>query len=216
MSVPSTLMKSMGRCASRRCGSRPVPKCSMAKRKPALRRPLASSVVSARYSVAICSLIWNARRLGFDARGFELVRQPLQQRLVAHRIFRQAHEQLFHRAAGAERHRRADHPAIDVFHQVVAFGGGHEFGGQQFFALLIDHAHQHVEHAFVFAEQAGDGLLHQSEAVFHQRRSHALHPQLVGRFALRILFAVIDDLQPSAAVEFGRLRERRAHRSGRR
>ena len=107
---------------------------------------------------------------------------------------------LLHRAAGAERHRGADDPAIDVLHQIVALGGGHELGGQQLLALLVDHAHQHVEHAAVLAEQARDRLLHQAEAILHQRRLDAAHPDLVGRLLARVLFLMIDDLDAVAAA----------------
>ena len=44
---------------------------------------------------------------------------------------------------------------------------------------VVDHAHQHVEHAGVLALQARDRLLHQAEAVLHERRLDVLDPHLV-------------------------------------
>ena len=91
-----------------------------------------------------------------------------------------------------ERQRCADHPAIDVLEQVVAFGGGHEFRGQHFLALVIEHAHQHVEHVRIFALQARHRLLHEAEAVLHERRLDVLDPDLVVGLHARVGVGLVE------------------------
>ena len=205
-------MKSTGRCASSRRGSRPG--AEMLEREAEAVAAQAGGEVGRVGEILRRDLLADLEHdaLRLDARRLQLVLQPRQQRLVAHRILRQAHEQQVDLAAGAERHRCADDPAVDVLHQVVALGGRHELRRQHFLALLVDHAHQHVEHAAVLAHQARDRLLHQSEAVLHQRRADVAHPDLVRGLLARVLVLRVDDRHAGCR----RLLRRCAARSARR
>ena len=122
----------------------------------------------------------------------ELGLEPLDEAVVEHAVARQAHEQAAGLGLRGERQRRADHPAIDVLEQVVAFGRGHEIRGQHFLALVIEHAHQHVEHVRVFALQARHRLLHQAEAVLHERRLDVLDPDHVVGLHARVGVGLVE------------------------
>ncbi len=121
----------------------------------------------------------DAYALRFDLERFQLGIEPGEQALVEHGVLGHAHENAGGFAVGGEGHGRADHPAIDVLHQVVAVGGRDEFRRQHFRTLFVQHAHQDVEHALVLAEQACNRLLHQAKAVLHQRTLDVLDPDLV-------------------------------------
>ncbi len=154
-------MKFMSISASNLSGSRPVPKCSSAKRNPSLRRLpgefLGLPDVLRRHVFGDL----HAQPIRFDLQRFQLRLEPPDQSLVEYRVFRHAHENAGRFAVGAKRHRRADHPTIDVFHQVIALGGRDELRRKDLRALFVQHAHQHVEHALVLAEQTRDRLLHE-------------------------------------------------------
>ena len=180
-------------------GSRPVPKCSSAKRKPSLRRLF-------RQFVGLPDVLrrdflghLNAQALRFDLERFQLGVEPADQALVEYRVLRYAHENAGRLAVGGKRHRGADHPAVDVLHQIVALGGGDELRGQHLVALFVEHAHQHVEHALVLAEQARDRLLHQPEAVLHQRALDVLDPDLVVGLYAGIGVGLVDRVHLIAA-----------------
>ena len=185
--------------ASSFSGSRPVPKCSSAKRKPSLRRLSASSLVCRTYCVASSSVTWMHRRFGSILRDVQLGLEPADQALVEDRVLRDAHEDAGRLAVRGERHRGADDPAVDVLHQVVALGGGDEFRRQHLIALFVEHANQHVEHALVLAEQARDRLLHEPEAVLHQRALDVLDPDLVVGLHARVGVGLVDRVHLIAA-----------------
>lgn len=91
------------------------------------------------------------------------------------------------------------------FQQVIAFGRSHELRWEHFLALSIDHPHEHVIHVRVVALEAGDRLLHEPEAILHQRRFDVFDPDLVVRLnpAVRIRLVGGDGLISSARTSSG-------------
>ena len=150
----------------------------------------------------------DAQALRLDLERLQLRGEPADQALVQYRVLRDAHEDARGLAVGGKRHRGADHPAVDVLHQIVAFGGRDELGRQHLVALLVQHAHQHVEHALVFAEQARDRLLHQAEAVLHQGALDVLDPDLVVGLHAGVGVGLVDRVHLIAA-EFASAARRR-------
>src|SRR5213080_3283984 len=173
MMVPAIFTKSSCRASSMPALSRPEPKPSSAKRKRRARSTAVSALTCARWLAALSSVIWKHSRCG-SARLEQVIVEPLEKARVAHGLLRQAHEQTLGFPLRRERQRRADHPAVDALEQIVARGGRHELRRQHFPALVVDHAHQHVEHARRLALKTRDRLLHQPEAVLHQRRLDVL------------------------------------------
>ena len=192
-------MKFMSMSPSSLSGSRPVPKCSSAKRKPSLRRFCANSLVCRTYCVASSSVTWKHRRFGSIFSDRSWVSSQASSALVEHRVLRDAHEDARGLAVRGEGHRGADHPAVDVLHQIIALGGGDELGRQHLVALFVEHAHQHVEHALVLAEQARDRLLHQAESILHQGALDVLDPDLVVGLHARVGVGLVDDVHLVAA-----------------
>ena len=124
-------MKSTGIGVSSPSGSRPVPKRSM---REAEAERLAALAIRDRPADAA----WRPPRppgrhaAGLDAERLELAAEPGAE-VGSMTLSRDRRTNMQCRlAAGAERQRRADDPAVDVLHQVVALGGGHELRGQHF------------------------------------------------------------------------------------
>ena len=180
-------------------GSRPVPKCSSAKRKPSLRRLLGEFLGLAHVLSGDLLGHLDAQPLRLDLQRFQLRFEPADQALVEYRVLRDAHENAGRLAVRSERHRGADDPAVDVLHQIVALRRGNEFGRKHLVALFVEHAHQHVEHSLVLAEQARDRLLHQPEAVLHQRALDVLDPDLVVGLYAGIGIGLVDRVHLIAA-----------------
>ena len=173
-------------------GSRPEPKRSSARRKPIFLSAPSCATAAFMYCSKMLSVIWKQMRSGLCVPVASWRLEPLGEAGVEHAVARQAHEQRAGLRLRGERQRSADHPAIDVLEQVIALGGGHEFRGQHFLALVIEHAHQHVEHVRVVALQAGHRLLHEAEAVFHERGLDVLDPDLVVRLHARVGVGLVE------------------------
>ncbi len=158
---------------------RPEPKPSRAKRKRRSRSALGQRLDLRDVGRGAFLGHLEAQPLRLGAAGAQVIVEPVDEAGIARGLAREAHEQALRLLLRGERQRGADHPAVDVLQQVVAPGGRHELRRQHFLALGVDHAHQHVEHARVLALQARDRLLHQAEAVLHERRLDVLDPHLV-------------------------------------
>src|SRR5690606_13324592 len=64
----------------------------------------------------------------------------------------------------------------------------------------VEHAHEHVEHAAVFAEQTRNRLLHEAKTILHERGLDVPHPNLVGRKLARVFVLTIDYVDAAALV----------------
>ncbi len=137
--------------------------------------------------------------LGLDFQGSQLRLEPAHHALVEDRVLGEAHENAGGLAVRRERHGGADDPSIDVLHQIVALGRADELRRQHLAALLVEHAHQHVEHALVLAEQARDRLLYQPEPILHERALDVLHPDLVVSLHPRVGVGLVDRVHLVAA-----------------
>ena len=199
-------MKSSGTAVSSLQGSRPEPKRSSAMRKPIFLSAPSCAAAAFMYCSAMLSVIWKQMRSGSCVPIGELGLEPLGEAVVEHAVARQAHEQAARLRLRGERQRRAHHPAIDVLEQVVALGRGHELRGQHFLALVIEHAHQHVEHVRILALQARHRLLHQAEAVLHERGLDVLDPDLVVGLHARVGVGLVEmeDLVAALAARAAR------------
>ena len=133
-----------------------------------------------------------ADALGFVRAIGELGLEPLGEAIVEHAVAREADEEATRLAFGGKRQRCPHHPAVDVLQQVVALGRGHELRGQDFLALVVEHAHQHVEHVRVFALKARHRLLHQAEAVLHERGFDVFDPDLVVGLHARVGVGLVE------------------------
>ncbi len=174
-------------------------------RKPIFLSAPSCATAAFMYCSKMLSVIWKQMRSGLCV--------PLASWVLSHSVkpvsSTLSRDRRTNSAAGlrlrGERQRCADHPAIDVLEQVVALGRGHEFRGQHFLALVIEHAHQHVEHVRVVALQAGHRLLHEAEAVLHERGLDVLDPDLVVGLHARVGVGLVEmeDLVAALAARRG-------------